>query len=238
MNLKRLIPTNGKEKRSKKPDLEEFIKSTEGMAYKKRILKWFQLNLGKPVTSEELARIPGKKGNPISHNIRRVFELRDEEGYDIVNWRDNKTTGLNLKVDEWVLLKMDPDPEKIRPRGVNKRIMFEVFERDGYRCRICGRGRGDDDPFRPGHKIKLHVGHIKAHKRVGGKDVFRVERMEEIKVRKKLTKDDFITMCNVCNEGVKNKDVEILNFADVVEKLSESEQKKIYERLKRKFGRK
>lgn len=200
----------------KKMNLKEFIDSTKGKAYKLRILEWFKLNLGKPVTSQQLAQIPGRDGNPISHNIRRVFELRDEGGYEIVNWRDNKTTGLNLRVNEWVLFNPNPDPDKIRARGVNKKIMFEVFSRDSYQCQFCGRISKDDDPFKKGHKIKLHIGHIIAHKRKDGKDIVIVEKLEDMNVNHKLTKDDFITMCNVCNEGAKNTNIKPITLVDRV----------------------
>jgi len=198
-------------------NLEEYIKKTEGQSYTKRALGWFKANLGNIVTSSELAQIPGTNGKPISHNMRRIFELRDEAGYEIVNWKNNEETGLNLKVDQWVLLKTEPNPNKVRDRGVNKRIMFDVFERDNYQCQSCGRILGDDDPFSAGRKIKLHVGHIKAHKRKSG----------ELPSDKKLTKDDFITMCNVCNEGAKNKDIKIITLLDRVKKASSEEKRDI-----------
>lgn len=213
-------------------DLDNFIKSTAGKAYTKRAILWFKENLGKPVTSEQLAVIPGKDGKPISHNIRRIFELRDEQGYEIVNHSDNDRTGLKLKVDEWVLLAPEPSEQRVRSRGVNKRLMFEVFERDGYTCRICGRTKTDDDIFAPGRKIRLHVGHIKAHKRQNGRDIYDVEGIDNLKEAHTLTEDDFITMCNVCNEGAKNKDIELLSPADLVKKFSIEEKKKAFNYLK------
>ena len=187
--------------------LREFIKSTKGEAYKPRILKWFKLNLGKIVTSEQLAIIPGSDGKPISHNMRRVFELRDEDGYNIINHKDNKSLNLKLKVDEWILLEVNPNPKKIRNRGVNKRIMYEVFNRDNNTCQVCGRTPEDDDPFKEGHKIKLHVGHLKSHKQQDGSIA---------NVGRKLTIEDFITLCNVCNEGAKNKDMKKISLLEAL----------------------
>ena len=106
----------------------------KGKSYTQNAIDLFKSKLGKIVTSEELAQLPGKDGKPISHNMRRVFELRDEKGYNIVNHRDNERTGLNLKVDEWILLDPNPDETRIKDRGVNKRIRFDVFERDKYTC--------------------------------------------------------------------------------------------------------
>ena len=75
-----------------------------GKSYKTNALALFQKRLGKIVTSQQLARVPGVSGNPISHNMRRIFELRDEDGYLLINYRDNEETGLNLKNNQWVLM--------------------------------------------------------------------------------------------------------------------------------------
>lgn len=208
-------------------EFKEFLKRTTGVAYSKRALLWFQQNLGKIVMARELARIPGKKGETINHNMRRVFELRDEQGYEIINWKDKNPFGAPLKVDEWILLKKEPNPKMIRDRGVNKRIMFEVFERDKHSCQVCGRTPEDDDPFRPGHKIKLHIGHLKSHKQKDG---------SVANVGKELTANDFITLCNVCNEGEKNKDFKKVTLLDRVESSDNKTQKEIFDKLKRKFS--
>jgi len=213
--------------------VKNFIKKP--MSYKKKALELFQSRIGKIVTSQDLALLTGSDGNPISHNIRRVFELRDEDGYEIVNHKDNLWTKLNLKVDEWVLLKSEPNPEKIRSRGVNKRIMYDVFSRDNFTCKFCGRTPQDDDPFKENHKIKLHVGHIIAHKKIKGKDFFKIESISELKESHILTSEDFLTMCNVCNEGAKNKDLRLISLGDVVLKTPIKDQYKIYKILKKKF---
>ena len=208
-------------------EFEDFLAKNEGKSYTKKALGWFKQNLGKIVTAKELAKITGRDGDPINHSLRRVFELRDELGYEIINWKDNNPLGDKLKVDEWILLKDNPNPKKIRDRGVNKRIMFEVFERDNNTCQVCGRTPEDDDPFKEGHKIRLHVGHLKSHKQKDGTIA---------NVGKELTKDDFITMCNVCNEGAKNKDVKKVTLLDRVMMVRENEQKEIYNSLKKKFN--
>jgi 5-methylcytosine-specific restriction endonuclease McrA len=177
--------------------------------------------------ARELARIPGKKGETINHNMRRVFELRDEQGYEIINWKDKNPLGNQLKVDEWILLRKEPNPKMIRDRGVNKRIMFEVFSRDKFTCQSCGRTSEDDDPFRPGHKVRLHVGHLKSHKQKDG---------TVANVGKELTKEDFITLCNVCNEGQKNIDFKKITLLDKVESADDKTQKEIYKKLKKKFS--
>jgi hypothetical protein len=208
-------------------ELQIFIKETKGLAYAKRAIKWFQQNLKEIVTSKELAQLLGRDNLPIQHSMRRVFELRDEKGYNIINWKYDNPSGEKLKNDEWMLLESDPNPKMIRDRGVNKRIMFDVFERDDYTCQSCGRDPKDDDPFKSGRKIKLHVGHITSHKQKDG---------SVANVGKKLTKEDFMTMCNICNEGAKNKNIKKITLLDRVKSTSESMQKDIYQFLKNKFN--
>lgn len=208
-------------------EFKEFLKKNDGKSYTEKALGWFKHNLRKKVTARELARITGRDGYPINHSLRRVFELRDEQGYEIINWKDNNPIGDKLKVDEWILLKLEPNPKNIRNRGVNKKIMFEVFERDNNICQVCGRTPEDDDPFKQGHKIKLHVGHIKSHKQKDGSIA---------NVGIELTRDDFITMCNVCNEGAKNKDIKKITLLDKVKQASDKIQKEIYDFLKNKFS--
>jgi hypothetical protein len=211
---------------------KKFIKR-KGSSYTDNILDYFKHNAGRIVTSEELAQIPGEKGNPISHNIRRVFELRDEQGYEIINHKDNEKSGYDLKVNEWILLDKKPNPKNIRSRGVNKRIAFEVFTRDKNTCQICGRTPEDDDPFKNGHKIILHVGHIIAHKEKDGKHTYEVENLENLSSDKILTKDDFITMCNICNEGAKNTNIKKITLLDRIKSADVKEQETIYKYLEK-----
>ncbi len=207
-------------------------KKVKPKSYIRKALELFQSRIGKVVTSQELAQLGGVRGKPISHNIRRIFELRDEMGYDIVNHKNNAETGLNLKVNEWVLRSRDPIPSKIRSRGVTKPIMVEVFRRDNYSCRMCGRGPSDDDPFASGRKITLHVGHLIAHKCRDDKSDNGPEH--------KLSAADFVTLCNVCNEGLKNQDIippKTLSLLDKIKQLTASEQKAIFDYLQSRWSR-
>ena len=217
---------HGTEQREK--EFEQFVKENKGKSYTATALKWFIQNINEIVTSDELARIPGKDGKPISHNMRRIFELRDEKGFEIINHKD-ETKDYNLKVDQWVMLVEEPNPSKIRTRGVTTKLRAEVLERDLNTCQSCGRTIGDDDPFKAGHRITLHIGHLKAHKGIDG-------TISNIDVE--LTKDDYITQCNVCNEGQKNKDIVPITFMDRINKLKEEEQLEVLKYLEAKFKRK
>jgi len=213
-------------------ELQKLIEDTKGISFLKRALKWFQQNVNEVVLAEELAIIPGEKNNPINHNMRRIFELRDQLGYEIINHKHSK----ELKVDQWMLLSKDPNPELVRPRGVTKPLMIKVFERDNFSCQFCGRTKNSDDPFKSGRKITLHTGHIIAHKRKAEKDIIKVTQLKDIDKKKKYTSKDFITMCNVCNEACKNNDLTILNNVEKILKLDEKKQKEIFLALKKKFS--
>ena len=72
-------------------DFQKFLKEVEGKSYSKKALLWFQRNLKEIVTADEFARITGTNGKPINHNVRRIFELRDEQGYEIINHKDSES---------------------------------------------------------------------------------------------------------------------------------------------------
>lgn len=65
-----------------------------------------------------------------------------------------------------------------RGRWISLRLRFEVFRRDGYRCRLCGRS-----PMKHKNTV-LHIDHIKPLVR-GGRTV----------------KDNLRTLCSDCNVG-------------------------------------
>mgnify|MGYP001606402478 CR=1 FL=1 len=195
----------------------------KGQSYKSKALALFKSRLGKIVKSSELASVTGRKGGPISHNIRRIFELRDEDGYDIANWKDNGRTRLNLKVDEWVLLNPEPNPSNIRTRQYTKKTWLQVMERDNYQCQICGRTKEDDDPFKPGHKVTLHLGHKHAFKALEGE------------WGESDNPNNYMVLCNVCNEGMKNKDIKVITLLDRVKGANEKEKEEIFKYLKELF---
>lgn len=62
-----------------------------------------------------------------------------------------------------------------------------MLERNGYTCQMCGAAAGDQDPYHPGLKIRLAMGHI-IDKSKGGED----------------TPDNLRAVCTNCNEGLQN----------------------------------
>lgn len=135
------------------------------------------MNIGRVLGSEELREVSGG----ISEWARRVRELRNEEGYQILTHNDRS----DLKPGEYLL--EDPDPKPAFERTISKETRAYVLDRNGYTCQMCGAGAGEPHPSDLGRKTRLHIGHI-IDKSQGGTD-------EPSNLR---------AQCSVCNEGAAN----------------------------------
>ncbi len=90
-------------------------------------------------------------------------ELRDEFGYSIKSHKDRH----GLKPGQY-MLETDKRLPAL-PRAISKETRAWVLERNGYTCQMCGAAAGDADPYHPGLKIRLTMGHI-IDKSKGGED--------------------------------------------------------------------
>jgi 5-methylcytosine-specific restriction endonuclease McrA len=141
------------------------------------ILEHLLANIGRIVESKELQEISGWA----AEWGRRVRELRDEQGYQILSHKDRA----DLKPGQYLL-----ETPKRRPafqRGISKETRAYVFERNGYTCQMCGVAAGDADPFHEARTIRLTLGHI-VDKSKGGED----------------TPSNLRAVCTNCNEGLQN----------------------------------
>jgi hypothetical protein len=112
---------------------------------------------------------------------RRIRELRNEMGYQILSHKDRA----NLKPGQYLM-----ETDKRIPafaRSISKETRAYVLERNGYTCQMCGAGAGDLDPFNPARKIRLTMAHI-IDKSKGGEDV----------------PSNLVAQCTNCNEGLQN----------------------------------
>jgi len=107
-----------------------------------RIAAFLEARVGKVVTRGQIDYVA-----KIAEAGRRVRELRDEEGWPIGSHVDEA----DLEPGQYRLMSIDPaDRRDPLQRLYSERIRQEVFERDEYTCRICGRDRvkaqsaGDD----------------------------------------------------------------------------------------------
>ncbi len=142
-----------------------------------RILRFLLDNVGRIVGKDEIRRAAGNA----SEWARRLRELRDEYGYKILSHKDRR----ELKPGQYLLETDVRLP--VLPRGVSKETRAFVLERNGYTCQMCGLAAGDLDPFHPGQKVRLTMGHI-IDKSKGGSD----------------GPENLRAVCTNCNEGLQN----------------------------------
>ncbi|GHU43315.1 hypothetical protein FACS1894190_13670 [Spirochaetia bacterium] len=136
----------------------------------------FLENIGKVMTSDELRKVAGT-----SEWARRVRELRDEEGYQILTNHDRA----ELKIGEYLLENDKPQPAF--ERSISKETRAYVLDRNGFTCQMCGAVAGEPHPYDPTKKTRLHIGHI-IDKSMGGTD----------------DPSNLRAICSVCNEGASN----------------------------------
>lgn len=142
---------------------------------KSRILAFFLGNVGRVLTSAQIRTASGGA----SEWARRVRELRDEEGYQILTHRDRA----DLKPGQYLLLTNERRP--VIAREISKQTRAFVLERNGYTCQMCGLAAGDPDPYAQKRTVRLTMGHI-LDKSLGGDD----------------TPGNLRAVCTNCNEGL------------------------------------
>ncbi len=141
-----------------------------------KLREHFIANVGKVLDSDELRRVGG-----ISEWGRRVRELRNEEGLNILTHNDLS----DLKPGQYLLVDLKPVPAF--ERGISKEARAYVLDRNGFTCQMCGAAAGEPHPYDEGRKTRLHIGHI-VDKSMGGTD----------------EANNLQALCSVCNEGASN----------------------------------
>jgi hypothetical protein len=148
-----------------------------GRGSRKLLRDYFLSNIGRVIVSDELQKASGGA----SEWGRRVRELRNEEGYQILTHNDRS----DLKPGEYLLETAKPIPAFARQMSKETRAM--VIERNGYTCQMCGAVAGEPHPYDPSKRTRLHIGHI-IDKQKGGSDEL----------------SNLRALCSVCNEGAQN----------------------------------
>lgn len=142
-----------------------------------KILKYFQANVGKQVSGEELRYVAGNK----TEWARRVRELRTEFGWSIVSKQSGRP---DLPIGSYVLESLKQMPE--HDRAIPDAIRCEVLERDNFCCVECGWNYTKTNPADPRHNLELH--HVKHHAK-GGENIA----------------GNLVTLCNVCHDNKHSK---------------------------------
>ena len=147
------------------------------MGAREKLRKHFLANVGRVMEVEELRKVAGD----ITEWARRVRELRNEEGFQILTHNDRS----DLKQGQYLL--EDPKPRPAFQRGISKELRAQILDRNGFTCQMCGVAAGEPHPDDPGRKTRLHIGHI-VDKSMGGTDDY----------------SNLRAICSVCNEGAAN----------------------------------
>lgn len=144
---------------------------------KKKILDYFLANIGKVLESRD---IQAASGGAVEW-ARRVRELRNEDGYQILSHKDRA----DLKPNQYLL---ETDKRVLAfSRDISKETRARVLDRNGNTCQMCGLAAGDIDPFNPMRTVRLTMGHI-LDKSKGGDD----------------SVNNLRALCTNCNEGIQN----------------------------------
>ena len=155
---------------------------TKRVAAKDKLREFFRQNIGKVVSKEQLREVAA----PVTEWARRVREIRDEDGWPILTHNDDT----RLKPGEYILREEPlPDEQSSSKRRMSSSLRFQVLDRDGYACVLCGAGHGDY--AENGRPVRLHIDHIEDHSHGGD------ERIENLRV-----------LCADCNQGAKNLSAE------------------------------
>ncbi len=150
---------------------------TKRLGSKRKLREFLEANLGKVLDSKTLQVVAST-----SEWGRRIRELRNEEGMNIITHNDDSS----LKPGQYMLLDLKPKPAFAR--GISKETRAFVLDRNGFTCQMCGAVAGEPHPYdQAGRKTRLHIGHV-VDKSMGGTD----------------DPSNLRALCSVCNEGAKN----------------------------------
>lgn len=181
-----------------------------GNGARDKLRAYFLANIGVVLDSDTLRSVAG-----ISEWARRVRELRNEEGYQILTHNDRS----DLKPGQYVL--ENPKPQPAFAREISKETRAYVLDRNGFTCQMCGAVAGEPHPYDPSRKTRLHIGHI-IDKSMGGTD----------------DPSNLRALCSVCNEGAANLTLDRPSYDKLliqVRRATGADQLKVLEWLLRKY---
>lgn len=178
------------------------------MGAKDRIRAFFEANVGKVVTTMQIARVAG-----IHDYQRRIRELRNDEGMLILSYRDRP----DLKPEQYILVGLERQPRFAHK--IDKTRRARILERNGLTCAMCGATAGEKDPFNPNRKVSLHVDHI---------DPDGPTMDENLRT--------LCHNCNEGRSNlVTPPSPNVLSLMRNIRRMKRADQKKLYEELKKKF---
>jgi len=195
---------------------------------KGRIRAFFLDNIGKVVTREqilEVARDPQTGRTPENWH-QRLSELRTDEGYTILSWRNRG----DLKVSEYLMPTAEKRPVAAVRVRVDPGTWQQVLRRADYRCEwqegntTCGLRDGDIDPV-GGGRVKLTPDHKRPHAIDPRSDPTDVNAWQALCGRHQVIKKNYW-----------DHTTGWLNVYAIVQAASEEEKRRVYEFLREYFG--
>ena len=187
-------------------------KSKRAAGSKQLILTFFLANVGRTLEHSEIQQASGGA----AEWARRVRELRNEEGYQILSHKDRA----DLKPGQYLLETVVRVPGF--KREVSKETRAWVLERNGYTCQMCGVAAGDPDPLGGTRPVRLTIGHI-VDKSKGGDD----------------SPQNLRATCTNCNEGLQNTALpkpDRIHLLAQVRRATLDDQRAVLEWLAKKLG--
>ena len=181
-----------------------------GNGARDKLREYFLQHIGEVLDSDTLREVAG-----ISEWARRIRELRNEEGYQILTHNDRS----ELKPGQYIL--ENPKPQPAFAREISKETRAYVLDRNGFTCQMCGAVAGEPHPYDPSRKTRLHIGHV-IDKSMGGTD-------DPANLR---------ALCSVCNEGAANLTLDRPSHEKLliqVRRAAEADQLKVLEWLIKKY---
>ena len=178
---------------------------------KKLILEYFLANIGKVLESRDIQQASGGA----SEWARRVRELRNEDGYQILTFKDRNV----LKPNQYLLETAKRLPAFAR--DISKETRARVLERNGFTCQMCGAAAGDPDIFNSNRTVRLTMGHI-LDKSKGGDD----------------SPSNLRAVCANCNEGLQNTSLpkpDRIHLLSQIRRATIQDQEAVLEWLVQKF---
>ena len=186
---------------------------------------WFDKELGATFTLPEARAALGSGLSQSQHFDRRLRELR-EAGWTIPSGRD---AGAGLRNDEYrldgrgVKLWLDEERAKVEKFAPSAKVRRKAFERDGFRCVLCGVAAREPYPAEPGTSVRLTVGHRVPQ-----------ERLRQYGQRDNT--DNWRTECARCNEAVRDAVPDPRTFEEtlpLVKALAKQEKAMLFDWLQR-----
>jgi len=160
------------------------------MGAKNKLKDYLIQHVGLVVDLATLSKIAGT-----SEWARRIRELRNEEGFNIITHNDSS----DLKPGQYKLVDLKSLP--FFERDISKEVRAFVLDRNGNTCQMCGAAAGEPHPYDKNRKTRLHIGHI-IDKSMGGTD----------------DPNNLKAICSVCNEGASNL---TLNRPDTIKLMTQ-----------------